>query len=127
MNKKLNVSDLSLSLKPVIILAITEHLKPTIAKFIEENNCIKKHAPLGSRQVGLVCYVEFDDLRIPIKPDFFNNQSQGIEIKNFRANPFVSDLEFCHESHVWFFERELVNKATRHVAKQVYKFITSDF
>jgi len=126
MSKKLNVSDLSLSLKPVIILAITEHLKPTIAKFIEENNCIQVRSTAACI-VNVNCHIAFDDLRIPIEPDFFDSQNQTVKIKEFRANPFYSNSNYCHREQVWFIKLELTDKATRHVAEQVYKFITGDF
>jgi len=126
MSKKLNVSDLSLSLKPVIIQAITKHLKPTIAKFIEENNCIQVQ-PTSNAIVKINCYIAFDYLRIPVETDFFNNQNQTVKIKEFRANPFYSNSNYCHREQVWFLKLELIDEATRHVAEQVYKFITGDF
>lgn len=126
MNKKLNVSDLSSSLKPVIIEAITEHLKPTIAKFIEENNCIQVRST-SACIVNVNCHIAFDYLRMPVEVDFFENQNQTVKIKEFKANPFFSNSNYCHREQVWFIKLELFDKATRHVVEQVYKFITGDF
>lgn len=126
MSKKLNVSHSSFYLKSVIIEAITEHIKPTIAKFIEENNCIQVQ-PTSNDIVNVNCHIAFEDLKIPVEPDFFNNENQYVQIKEFKANPFYSNSNYCHENQVWFIKLELTDKATRHVAEQVYKFITGDF
>lgn len=126
MSKKLNVSDLSLCLKPVIIEAITEHLKPTIAKFIEENNCIQVRST-SACIVNVNCHMAFDYLKIPVELDFFSSQNQTVKIKEFRANPFYSNSNYCHREQAWFVKLDLIDKATRHVAEQVYKYMTGDF
>lgn len=127
MSKKINVFELSEGLDDVIIKAIASHLRPVIYQFINENNCFEERFNPDGLRVSVVCYVRFAELRIPT--DFFDSYDLtkgSLKIKNFRADPFVDGAD-CFIGYLPYAKKEILDKATKSVAKQVYLFITNKY